>query len=104
MKTLNVAPLFIACLVLALSQICQANEGKYIEVMQKNIQTVYKAQSVAELQQAVNTFDRIGAAEKTKWEPHYYAAFGYIMMTNHEKDGAKKDSYLDLAMAAIEKA
>ncbi len=72
--------------------------------MAKNIKTVYTTQSIADLQNAVNTFERIAAAEKTKWEPHYYAGFGYIMMANIEKDGQKKDSYLDQATKAIEKA
>ena len=34
----------------------------------------------------------------------YYSAFGYVMMANREKENAKKDSYLDLAMASIDKA
>jgi hypothetical protein len=93
----------IALLVLSVSTITFANDGKFIEAMQKNIQTVYQAESIDQLQTAVNAFERIGAAEKTKWEPQYYAAFGYIMMCTRESDGAKKDAYLDLAMTALEK-
>ena len=104
MKNLNIVPFFTIALLFTLVYTVQANDGKYLEVMQKNIQAVYNAQSVEELQQVVNTFERIGGVEKTKWEPHYYSAFGYIMMANREKEGAKKDSYLDLAMGAIEKA
>lgn len=81
-----------------------ANDDKYAGAMAKNIQTVYTAQSIAELQDAVNTFERIGSSEKTKWEPYYYAAFGYIMMANKEQDGARKDAYLDQATALIKKA
>lgn len=80
-----------------------ANDGKYVEAMQKNITTVYTAQSIADLQAAVNTLERIAAAEKTKWEPYYYVSFGYIMMATRENDGAKKDNYLDLALASVEK-
>src|SRR5688572_1341256 len=82
----------------------EPNDDRYLEAMKKSIQSVYGAQSIDELQQAANTFERIAAAEKTKWEPHYYAAFAYIMMANREKDGAKKDGYLDQSMRAIEKA
>ena len=103
MKTRTIIPALIAALILALFRFGFANDNKYIEAMKKNIQSVYNAQSVEELQQAVNAFERIGAAEKTKWEPHYYAAFGYVMMANREKDGVKKDGYLDQALAAIEK-
>src|ERR1044071_8640831 len=77
---------------------------KYTEQMTKNIESVYKAATIEDLQKAVNVFERIGAAEKTKWEPYYYAAFGYVMMTTREQDPAKKDGYLDQAKAALAKA
>src|SRR5687768_10147120 len=79
------------------------NDNQYAEAMAKNIQTVYGAQSVAELQGAVNALERIALTEKTKWEPYYYAAFGYIMIAHREQDGAKKDSYLDQAIVDIKK-
>lgn len=91
-------------LAMTLSLLANANDEKYIEVMSKNIESVYKAQTTDELQKAVNTFDRIASAEKEKWEPLYYSAFGNIMLANRESDGSKKDSYLDLALASIEKA
>jgi hypothetical protein len=80
-----------------------ANDGKYVEVMQKNIMTVYTAQTIPDLQVAVNSLQRIASAEKTKWEPYYYVSFGYLMIANRESDGTKKDGYLDLALAAVEK-
>lgn len=81
-----------------------ANDNKYLESMTKNIETVYKAQTIEEIQSAVNALDRIAIAEKTKWEPYYYSAFGNVMMANREKDAVKKDGYLDLALASVEKA
>lgn len=77
---------------------------KYTDTMVKNIEVVYKASTVEELQNAVNAFERIGGAEKTKWEPYYYASFGYIMMTVKEPDATKKDALLDMAKAALDKA
>jgi hypothetical protein len=91
------------CIALTIT-IAYANDSRYEETMSKNIQLVYHAQTTEELQQAVNQFDRIGSAEKTKWEPFYYAAFGYVLMANKEKDAAKKDVLLDQAKAAIDKA
>jgi hypothetical protein len=79
-----------------------ATDEKFMEQMSKNIQAVYAAQTPEEFQSSVNTFDRIAAAEKNKWEPYYYSAFGSVMMANNEKDGAKKDAYLDKALASIE--
>ena len=72
--------------------------------MQKNIESVYAAQSIPDIQNAVNAFERIGEAEKTKWEPFYYASFGYVMMANREKEAAAKDTYLDLALKSLENA
>jgi ribosomal protein S18 acetylase RimI-like enzyme len=104
MKTLNIIPVLIAVVIILLSNAVFANDDKYTQAMQKNIQAVYTAQSIPDYQTAVNAFERIGAAEKTKWEPFYYASFGYIMMSNQEKDGAKKDAYLDQATTVLSKA
>ncbi|GAB1446897.1 MAG: hypothetical protein KF860_08490 [Cyclobacteriaceae bacterium] len=77
---------------------------KYEQAMQTNIQAIYKAQTVEDMQQAVNAFERIGAAEKNKWEPFYYASFGYIMMSTREEDGSKKDIMLDKATDVLKQA
>lgn len=102
MKTLNITAIVIA-LSISFSSMAIENDGKFIENMQKNIQLVYEAKTIDELQAAVNAFERIGAVEKTKWEPQYYAAFGYIMMSTKDGNGSIKDLYLDQAIAAIEK-
>ena len=94
----------ILLFAMTVTVVANANDGKYVEAMSKSIEAVFKAQSIEELQSAVNGFERIANAEKTKWEPFYYSAFGYVMMANREKDPVKKDSYLDLAAAASEKA
>ncbi|HRI80738.1 MAG TPA: hypothetical protein PLR06_14500, partial [Cyclobacteriaceae bacterium] len=54
--------------------------------------------------QAANSFDRIGNAEKSRWEPFYYSAFGNVLLATRESDPAKKDAYLDLAKSALDKA
>lgn len=77
---------------------------KYEQAMQTNIQAIYKAQSAEEMQQSINSFERIGAAEKSKWEPFYYASFGYIMMSTREEDGTKRDALLDKATEVLGKA
>jgi hypothetical protein len=84
--------------------VASANDARYEEAMAKNIEVVYNAKTTDELQQAVNQLDRVGSAEKTKWEPFYYAAFGYIMMANQSSEAAKKDAYLDQAIVELEKA
>jgi len=103
MKTINFLAL-VAALIFAVSGTALANDDKYTQTMQKNIQAVYQAQSIPDIQTAVNTFERIAAAEKTRWEPYYYASFGYIMMATREQDKERKDTYLDQAMTGIKKA
>ncbi len=97
MKT-KIIVLFCLCV-----QSLLAND-KYQQAMQTNIQLVYKAQTLEEFQQAINSFERIGAAEKNKWEPYYYASFGYIMASMREQEAAKKDGLLDKAAENLKKA
>lgn len=79
-------------------------QDKYTETMLKNIDAAYKAKTVSEFQTTANSFERIAAAEKTKWEPYYYAAFSNVMMANVETESAKKDAYLDLATKDLDQA
>lgn len=103
MKTFNILPiLFLALLILLVNSAFA--DDKYEQNMKKNIESIYKAKTIEEYQSTVNAFERIGAAEKTKWEPYYYAAFGYVMMANVEKENARKDSYLDQAQTALNSA
>lgn len=104
MKTLTIIPLLFTVLAILIVQSVFGNDEKYIAAMQKNIQQVYQADTLPELQQATNALERIAAAEKTKWEPYYYAAFGYVMMSNIAKDGSKRDEFLDQATTAVNKA
>jgi hypothetical protein len=78
-------------------------DDKFEKAMKKNIELLYQAKSVDEYQPVVNSFERIGEAEKKFWEPYYYAGFGYIMMATKTQEGTKKDSCLDLAIAAVDK-
>jgi len=97
MKTINLFFLMI------ISVASWANDEKYYEQMKKQIQAVYTAKTTDEYQVAINALDRISGVEKTKWEPFYFSAFGNIMIAIRETEGSKKDTYLDLALAAIEK-
>ncbi len=85
------------------STIALAND-KYEQSMLKQIEAVYKSQSNEELQNVINTFERIGSAEKSKWEPFYYASFGYVMMSTREENPAAKDAYLDRAEQLLKQA
>ena len=97
---ITVISIFICSHVLS----AKTNDEKYLSTMQKNIAQLYEATTVAEYQTSVNAFERIAGVESKKWEPLYYAAFGYIMMSDLETSLTKKDEYLDLAMSLNEKA
>ena len=103
MKTMNLLLSAVVLLLVTVGSL-NADDTRYIEAMQKNIQSVYKAKSVTDLQGSVNSLERIASAEKVRWEPYYYLSFSYILMSNFEQDAAKKDLYLDQANASIEKA
>ncbi|MBN8578497.1 MAG: hypothetical protein J0L66_16260 [Cytophagales bacterium] len=96
MKTIN----FFLALVISVGAFAS---DKYSEQMGKYIHAVYTAKTTEEYQSAINALDRIALAEKTKWEPYYYSAFGNIMLATQASEGSRKDSYLDLALIAIEK-
>ncbi|GIL23088.1 MAG: hypothetical protein BroJett042_16010 [Bacteroidota bacterium] len=96
MKTVT----FLLAFVISVSGIAS---DKYTEQMSKHIHAVYTAKTAEEYQAAINALERIGAAEKTKWEPYYYSAFGNLMLATKESDGSKKDGLLNLALASIEK-
>ncbi|MEJ1240248.1 hypothetical protein WBG78_19055 [Chryseolinea sp. T2] len=97
MKTiLTSAFILCACLMQA--------QDKYTSAMLKNIDALYKSKTSEEYQSSVNAFDRIASTEKNKFEPYYYAAFGNIMMAVNETVPGKKDNYLDLASANVDKA
>lgn len=97
MKTINT----FFMLLFAIASL--ASDEKYFEQMSKQIQQVYTAKTIEDLQAAVNTLDRIANAEKSKWEPYYYSAFGSIMLATRTQEGTKMDAYLDQALASLEK-
>lgn len=78
-----------------------ASESKYESAMAENINKIYNAKNLDEYQQVINVFDRIAQNETEKWEPLYYAAFGYIMMSNKSAQSTTKDKYLDLALEKV---
>jgi hypothetical protein len=97
MKTINILLLMI------ISVTSWGNDEKYFAQMGKQVQAMYTAKTIDEFQAAVNAFNRIAGAEKSKWEPYYYSAYGNVMMAIQENDGTKKDSFLDLALVSVER-
>lgn len=103
MKTINFIPFILAAILFGAAAAAHATD-KYVELMQKNINIVYTSKSATELAAAINSLERIADAEKVKWEPFYYAAFGYLMMATNEQGPAQKDNLLDQSLKNLEKA
>ena len=78
--------------------------SQYLEVMQKNIQLLFEAQTAEDLQVTVNAFERIAQSEKDKWHPLYYTSLGYVMMSTRVEDPDVKDEYLDYARERLKEA
>lgn len=89
---------------IGITGIAMANDGKYEKVMLENIAALDKARTLEDFQKVINTLDRVGSAEVGKWEPHYYGAYGKILMSTKVKELVEKDQYLDEAQARLDKA
>jgi len=77
--------------------------GQFEKAMGKVIPEMFAAETPEALQSAINQLTRIGEAEKDRWEPYYYAAFGYLRLSDMYEKSEEKDRYLDLAMKQVEK-
>src|SRR5688572_17594476 len=77
----------------------------YLQAMQANLKTLDTASTISTLRMLANNFERIGKAEKDKWEPFYYAAYCTAMQALQVEGAAideladKADSYLQQAVA-----
>jgi Skp family chaperone for outer membrane proteins len=55
-----------------------AQNEKYIKAMEAKVQVVESTRDVEGLRNLANTFERIADAEKTQWQPYYYAALAQV--------------------------
>ena len=82
---------------------CVFANGAFEKAMGKNIPAIFSSKSAEDLQSVINQLSRIGEAEGNRWEPYYYAAYGYIRMSAFYETSAEKDKYLNLAIAEVDK-
>lgn len=95
-------------LTLLISFTTFAQNEKFIKGMQKALAEMEAAKSVAEMQNASATFERIGEAEKNQWLPFYYAAYcltniGWMDQKSDKDQLAIKANALLAKAEAIEK-
>ena len=90
-------------LITLLSSTAWAN-GPFEKAMGTNVPLMFAASTPEELLPVINKLNRIGAAEKDRWEPFYYTAFGYLRLGQMQTEATDKDKYLELALKAVEQA
>lgn len=78
--------------------------GPFEKAMGANVPLIFSSNTPTDLMPVINKLNRIGSAEKDRWEPHYYVAFGYLRMSQMQEDAAEKDKYLDLALKSVDQA
>jgi hypothetical protein len=64
--------IFLASLTM-IALMANAQNEKFTQAMQKNLESFGAAKTVAELEKAAAAFTRIGDAEKNQWLPYYWA-------------------------------
>ncbi|TXK52829.1 hypothetical protein FVR03_00190 [Pontibacter qinzhouensis] len=82
----------------------QAQNGNHEAAIAKNLQAMQAANTLEETQQVANAFERIANTEQKEWLPLYYASMNYILLGTKEKEGSKKDKYLDKGQQHLDKA
>ena len=96
MKT-QITSIVLVALGLRFSTSLKADDTKFLAAMQKNLLSLGAAKSVEAYQATANSFNRIAEAEKTRWEPYYYASLCYVLMTTLDEEATMKDTQLDEA-------
>lgn len=86
-----------------------AQSDKYMKTMEEKVTLLDTTWSPDTFRELANTFERIGAAEKTQWLPYYYAALsnvnlGYSLMNGAAPNASKIDPLADKAEEMINKA
>ncbi|MBW8686581.1 hypothetical protein [Chitinophaga rhizophila] len=98
--------LFSICLSIGLVSAAMAQSTQYEGAMTRQVAMLDDSTNFApdRLLEIANTFERIGAAEKTQWLPFYYASYCYVMSSFMQKDNDKVDDLADKAAVNIEQA
>jgi len=79
-----------------------AQSDRYAAAMQKNLALFDSAKTTADFQSLSDGFVRIGDAEKTLWQPYYYAALalstaGWMGQVDKDENAGKMNTIIDKA-------
>lgn len=104
MKKIISLVLLIATVAITNAQTSVKQSSAFEAAMLTNIRQLDTASEAASLMTLANNFERIGNAEKTKWEPFYYASYCYTVMAFMSPDKSKIDWLADKAEALLQNA
>lgn len=79
-------------------------QSEFQQLMLSSISSLYQGFGTGNLQEPITKLERLAQMDSTRWEPHYYAAYGYCMMSLKSKEDAQKDVLADQAQAELDKA
>ncbi|ERM83848.1 hypothetical protein P872_02185 [Rhodonellum psychrophilum GCM71 = DSM 17998] len=97
--------LFAIGMMFLISISIKASNEAYEKAMRTEIQKLYRAGSVQDLQQSANVFSRIAEMNKEEWLPDYYAAWAYANMGFRTDGGIQeKDGFFGQAKMHAKKA
>ncbi|WP_319228201.1 hypothetical protein [Draconibacterium orientale] len=92
-------------LIISLVVLTAAAQGKnYEAAMTAALEKMNSSETVANFQEAANTFERISMTETSEWLPLYYASYSIIVISYLDQDLNKRDAYLDKAQQFLDKA
>lgn len=95
----------ITALLMFITVFANAKNEAYEKAMLKEIQALFNAGPISELQKSANAFARIAEMNADEWLPDYYAAIAYANMGFRSEGGLEeKDGYYAQARKHIEKA
>ena len=84
--------------------VAMGQNEKYYQKMGETLGLFASASSVEDFQDLANQFGVIAKVETEEWLPLYYEAHSYILMSfMGQLEASVKDSYLDKALASINK-
>lgn len=95
--------IFLSLAFLSLVSLAFGQDDKFQKAMQQNISKLDSAKTIDDLTDVAASFERIGSAETTKWEPYYYAALSNIWI-GFKDEKSNRDALADKADGFISKA
>jgi hypothetical protein len=87
----------IIVLTLLIGNFTQAQDSKYLQIMEDQVGKTDTAETVEEWLNIANTMERVALKETEEWLPAYYASFAYFLTGLFSEDKKEQWNYYDKA-------